>query len=62
MLRLDDYMLTYCISRVLHKPGLSLLTRADFNGMMKRIHIHGMAARAMTINISVIQKQHVGED
>jgi hypothetical protein len=54
MLRFDDYLLTYYISRVLPKPGLSLLTQADYDGMMKCIH--GMAARATTINISVIQK------
>jgi hypothetical protein len=60
ILRFDDYLLTYCISRVLPKPGLSLLTQADYDGMMKCIH--GMAARATTINISVIQKQPVGED
>ncbi|KAG1837958.1 hypothetical protein C8R48DRAFT_666962 [Suillus tomentosus] len=55
MLHFDDYSLTYHISRVLPKPGLSLLTEADYNGMMKRVD--GMAAKAPTVNINVIQTQ-----
>ncbi|KAG1899672.1 uncharacterized protein F5891DRAFT_980910 [Suillus fuscotomentosus] len=55
MLHFDDYSLTYHISWVLPKPGLSLLTEADYNGMMKRVD--GMAAKAPTVNINVIQTQ-----
>ncbi|KAG1906105.1 uncharacterized protein F5891DRAFT_975559 [Suillus fuscotomentosus] len=55
MLHFDDYSLTYHISQVLPKPGLSLLTEADYNGMMKRVD--GMAVKALTVNINVIQTQ-----
>ncbi|KAG1828411.1 hypothetical protein EV424DRAFT_1536679 [Suillus variegatus] len=55
MLHFDDYSLTYHISWVLPKPGLSLLTEADYNGMMKRVD--GMAAKALTVNINIIQTQ-----
>jgi hypothetical protein len=55
MLHFDDYSLTYHISWILPKPGLSLLTEADYNGMMKRVD--GMAAKAPIININVIQTQ-----
>ncbi|KAG1895219.1 uncharacterized protein F5891DRAFT_984425 [Suillus fuscotomentosus] len=55
MLHFDDYSLTYHISWVLPKPGLSLLTEADYNGMMKQVD--GMAAKAPTVNINVIQTQ-----
>jgi len=55
MLHFDDYSLTYHISWILPKPGLSLLTEADYNGMMKQVD--GMAAKAPIININVIQTQ-----
>jgi hypothetical protein len=52
MLHFYDYSLTYHISQILPKPGLSLLTEADYNGMMKLVD--GMAAKALIININVI--------
>jgi hypothetical protein len=59
-LHFDDYLLTYHISRVLPKPGLSLSSQADYNGMMKRVN--GMAAKAPTVNINVIQTQPARND
>ncbi|KAG2345633.1 hypothetical protein BDR05DRAFT_946676 [Suillus weaverae] len=50
MLHFNNYSLTYHISWVLPKPGLSLLTEADYNGMMKQVD--GIAAKALTVNIN----------
>ncbi|KAG2094612.1 uncharacterized protein F5147DRAFT_657094 [Suillus discolor] len=55
MLHFDDYLLTYHISQVLPKPGLSLLTEANYNSMMK--WVNGMAVKVPTINVNVIQTQ-----
>ncbi|KAG0697421.1 hypothetical protein DFH29DRAFT_1003738 [Suillus ampliporus] len=54
MLCFDNYLLTYHISRVLPKPGLSLSTQADYDDMMKCVN--GMAAKALNVNINVIQQ------
>ncbi|KAG2109731.1 uncharacterized protein F5147DRAFT_575532, partial [Suillus discolor] len=53
-----DYALTYQIPQVLPKPGLSLITQADFDGMMK--HVNGMNAVSLLVNITVVQGQVQG--
>ncbi|KAG2034351.1 hypothetical protein BDR03DRAFT_984454 [Suillus americanus] len=58
ILNFDDYALTYQIPRVLPKPGLSLITQADFDGMMKRVN--GMIAITPLVNITVVQGQVQG--
>ncbi|KAG0696077.1 hypothetical protein DFH29DRAFT_813490, partial [Suillus ampliporus] len=54
MLCFDNYLLTYHISQVLPKPGLSFSTQADYDGMMKCVN--GMAAKAPNVNINIIQQ------
>ncbi|KAG1908351.1 uncharacterized protein F5891DRAFT_1179875 [Suillus fuscotomentosus] len=58
VLDFDNYALTYQIPRVLPKPRLSLITQADFNGMMKRVN--GMNAVSSLVNITVVQGQVQG--
>ncbi|KAG1765075.1 hypothetical protein EV702DRAFT_1204726 [Suillus placidus] len=55
ILNFNNYALTYQIPRVLPKPGLSLITQADFDGMMKRVN--GMNAVTPLVNITVVQGQ-----
>ncbi|KIK34682.1 hypothetical protein CY34DRAFT_97513, partial [Suillus luteus UH-Slu-Lm8-n1] len=50
----NNYLLTYHISQVPPKPGLSLSTQADYNGLMK--HVNRMAVKALNVNINVIQQ------
>jgi len=55
ILNFDDYTVTYQIPRVLPKPGLSLATQADFDGMMKRVNaMH--ASKSPLVNIVVVQE------
>ncbi|KAG2338750.1 hypothetical protein BDR05DRAFT_951690 [Suillus weaverae] len=58
ILNFNDYSLTYQIPRVLPKPGLSLITQADFDGMMKCVN--GMNAVTPLVNITVVQGQVQG--
>jgi hypothetical protein len=60
ILNFDDYALTYQIPRVLPKPGLSLITQANFDGMMK--HVNRMNAVTPLVNITVVQSQVQGEN
>jgi hypothetical protein len=56
----DDYDVSWFISRVLPKPGLSLLSQNDFDGLTKRAA--NLASRDPTINITVIQKNEPKEN
>lgn len=58
ILNFNDYALTYQIPRVLPKPGLSLITQADFDAMMKCVN--GMNAVTPLVNITVVQGQVQG--
>ncbi|OAX40797.1 hypothetical protein K503DRAFT_798526 [Rhizopogon vinicolor AM-OR11-026] len=56
----DDYDVSWFIPRILLKPGLSLLSQNDFNGLMKRAA--NLTSKDPTINITVIQKNEHKEN
>ncbi|KAF9232500.1 hypothetical protein BU15DRAFT_81189 [Melanogaster broomeanus] len=59
-LMFDDYSLTYHITRLLPKPGLSLTSQEDFDGLLKRVN--GMATKTPIVNISIIQVRGANPD
>jgi len=53
LIKFEDYTMTYYISRILPKPGLSLAVQEDFDGLMK--HVKGMPSKVLIVNIVVVQ-------
>ncbi|KIK74393.1 hypothetical protein PAXRUDRAFT_175847, partial [Paxillus rubicundulus Ve08.2h10] len=52
-LNYKHYTVTYHINRILPKPGLTITTQADFDGMVKRVK--GLATKTPVVNLTVVQ-------
>ncbi|KIK82231.1 hypothetical protein PAXRUDRAFT_70618, partial [Paxillus rubicundulus Ve08.2h10] len=52
-LNYEHYTVTYHNNRILPKPGLTITTQADFDGMVKRVK--GLATKMPVVNLTVVQ-------